>query len=314
MIKSDLLMIGPQSEDVISALEQDFTIHRYWEASDKAFLLRELSSTVRYIATGGNYGVSADIIAALPKLELISSFGVGYDAVNVEAARTAGVRVTNTPDVLNDCVAEITLGLMISLAHRIPQADAYLRAGRWASEGAFPLTDELTGKRAGILGLGRIGKEIARRLQAFRMEVVYHGRTRQDYEPYPYYDSLTDMARAVDWLIVIAPGSKSTEGIVNQQVIEALGPESYLVNVARGSLIDEPALVKALVSKNLRGAALDVFAQEPAVPKELTDLDNVVLLPHKGSATHKTRKMMGALVVRNLRAHLRGDPLISPVV
>ncbi len=314
MSKPDLLMIGPQSEEVISELEQDFTIHRYWEASDKASLLRELSGTVRHIATGGNYGTSADIIAALPKLELISSFGVGYDAVNVEAARAAGVHVTNTPDVLNDCVAEITLGLMISLAHRIPQADAYLRAGRWVGEGAFPLTDELTGKRAGILGLGRIGKEIARRLQAFRMEVVYHGRTRQDYEPYPYFDSLTDMARAVDWLIVIAPGSKSTEGIVNQQVIEALGPDSYLVNVARGSLVDEPALVEALVLKNLRGAALDVFAQEPSVPKELIDLDNVVLLPHKGSATHKTRKMMGALVVRNLRAHLKGDPLISPVV
>ncbi|WBU56171.1 2-hydroxyacid dehydrogenase [Paracoccus sediminicola] len=314
MSKPDLLMIGPQNDDVTSALEERFKIHRYWEAEDKQALLKDLSDKVRHIATGGSHGASREIIEALPKLELISSFGVGYDAVDVTAAREAGVRVTNTPDVLNDCVAEVTLGLMISLAHRIPQADRYLRDGKWESEGSYPLTDELTGKRAGILGLGRIGKEIARRLQAFKMEVVYHGRNRQPYEPYPYYDDLETMAREVDWLIVIAPGSRSTDGIVSRQVIEALGPESYLVNIARGSLVDEDALVEALVSRKIKGAALDVFAAEPKVPARLIPLDNVVMLPHTGSATHKTRKMMGDLVVKNLLAHLDGNPLISPVV
>ena len=314
MTKPDLLMIGPMSDVVVSGLEEDFTIHRLWEAEDKPALLRDLSDRVRHVATGGHHGASAEVIEALPALEVISSFGVGYDAVDVDAARAAGVRVTNTPGVLNDAVAETTLALMLALCRRVPQADRYLREGRWKSEGDFPLTDELTGRRAGILGLGRIGKEIARRLQAFRMEVVYHGRNEQPHEPYPFYADLEAMAAEVDWLIVIAPGSKSTEGIVSRAVLEALGRKGYLVNVARGTLIDEPAMVEMLRSGALRGAALDVFAREPEVPEALFELDNVVLLPHVGSATHKTRTMMGELVVANLRAHLRGDPLLTPVV
>ena len=314
MPKPDLLMIGPMVAHVVADLEEDFAVHRLWEADDGAALLASLADRVRFVATGGHHGASAEVIEALPGLELISSFGVGYDAVDVAAARRAGVRVTNTPDVLNDAVAETTLALMLALCRRVPQADRYVREGRWAREGDLPLTDELTGRRAGILGLGRIGKEIARRLQVFRMEVVYHGRNRQPHEPYPYYDDLERMAREVDWLVVIAPGSASTRGIVSRAVMEALGEKGYLVNVARGSLVDEPAMVELLRSGGLRGAALDVFANEPEVPEGLLDLDNVVLLPHQGSATVRTRRLMGDLVVANLRAHLRGDPLLTPVV
>lgn len=312
--KPDLLQISPFPPHMVEALEQDFTIHRYFEADDKAAMLDKLKDSVRFVATGGHHGCSADVIAALPKLEVISSFGVGYDAVDVKAARQHNVRVTNTPDVLNDAVAELTLGMMLALCRRIPQADAYVRAGDWVSKGNYPLTAELTGKRVGILGLGRIGKEIARRAQVFKMEVVYHGRTHQADEPYPFYADLTQMARDVDWLVVIAPGSASTKGIVSRDVMEALGPDGCLVNMARGTLIDEPAMVELLKSGKLGGAALDVFLEEPKVPEELFALDNVVLAPHQGSATHKTRRAMGDLVVKNLRAHLKGDPLISPVV
>jgi lactate dehydrogenase-like 2-hydroxyacid dehydrogenase len=223
------------------------------------------------------------------------------------------VRVTNTPNVLNDAVAELTIGLMIALARRIPQADAYTRAGKWPAAN-YSLQRELTGKTVGILGLGRIGKEIAMRAQAMKMRVVYHGRKKQPNEPFAYYSDLTQMAREADWLVVIAPGGKDTQGMVSRQVLEALGPEGFLVNMARGTLIDQDAMVEMLVSGALGGAALDVFANEPEVPAELFRLDNVVLSPHQGSATGQTREAMGALVVANLEAHFAGEPLISAVV
>ncbi|MBO0661928.1 2-hydroxyacid dehydrogenase [Jiella sp. MQZ9-1] len=314
MTKPDLLQICPYADPIVQALEDDFTLHRYFAAEDKPALLQRLAPTTRFIATDGHHGASKAMIDALPKLELIASFGVGYDAVDVTAAKAAGVSVTNTPNVLNNCVAEVTLGLMLALCHQIPQADRYVRQGRWAAEGNFPLTDELTGRRVGILGLGRIGKAIAKLLQAFQMEVVYHGRNRQEHQPYPYYADLEAMARDVDWLIVIAPGSASTKGIVGRAVMTALGPAGKLVNVARGSLVDEAAMIALLEAGELGGAALDVFAEEPQVPERLRTLDNVVLLPHQGSASHKTRSAMGQMVVRNLKAQLRGEPLISPVV
>lgn len=310
MPKPDLLLVAAYPEPVVAALERDFTVHRHREGEVPA----DLAARVRFLATGNGSGCRRATIEALPKLEIVASFGVGYDKVDVAAARERNVRVANTPDVLNDCVAEVTLALMLALCHQLPQADRYVREGRWEREGDFGLTAEMTGRRAGILGLGRIGKEIALRLQAFRMEVVYHGRNRQEHQPYPYYADLARMAREVDWLVVIAPGSDSTRGLVSREVMEALGPEGHLVNVARGSLVDEPAMIELLSDGRLGGAALDVFSQEPRVPEALRRLENVVLLPHQGSATHKTRAAMGGLVVRNLRAHLRGDPLASAVV
>jgi lactate dehydrogenase-like 2-hydroxyacid dehydrogenase len=293
-----------------TALAERFTIHKLHEAADKPQFLAGLKDRVRGIA-GGN--VAPDLMDQLPKLEIIANFGVGYDSIDTAAAKARNIRVTNTPGVLDNAVAEITIGLMLALARRIPQSDQYVRQGKWPA-GPFPFQVELNGKTVGILGLGRIGKEIAARAQAMRMRVVYHGRRRQPDEPFIYYPDLTDMARDVDWLVIIAPGGKGTDKIVSRQVLEALGPSGYLVNMARGSLVDEPALIELLQQKKLGGAALDVFADEPNVPPALFPLDNVVLSPHQGSATQQTRDKMGALVVANLAAHFAGEPLFSPVV
>jgi len=310
-MKPEILMPGPMLQSCMDALDAAYVVHRLWAAPDPAALLAEAGPRVRAIATAK--GCDAALIAALPKLEVIASFGVGYDSVDVGAAQARGVRVTNTPDVLNDAVAELTIGLMVALARRLPQADAYVRAGRWRAEGVMPLTRQLTGAKAGILGLGRIGKEIARRLEAMRVTVSYHGRSEQPGQPYRYYADLAAMARDVDWLVVIAPATPQTVGVVSRAVLTALGPEGHLVNVARGSLVDEPALVDLLGAGALGGAALDVFADEPTVPEALMAMENVVLAPHVGSATHHTRWAMGDVVVRNLAAHFAGQPLISPV-
>lgn len=310
-MKPEILMPGPMLQSCMDALDAAYVVHRLWAAPDPAALLAEAGPRVRAIATAK--GCDAALIAALPKLEVIASFGVGYDSVDVGAAQARGVRVTNTPDVLNDAVAELTIGLMVALARRLPQADAYVRAGRWRAEGVMPLTRQLTGAKAGILGLGRIGKEIARRLEAMRVTVSYHGRSEQPGQPYRYYADLAAMARDVDWLVVIAPATPQTIGVVSRAVLTALGPEGHLVNVARGSLVDEPALVDLLGAGALGGAALDVFADEPTVPEALMAMENVVLAPHVGSATHHTRWAMGDVVVRNLAAHFAGQPLISPV-
>lgn len=311
-MKPEILQIVPMLPEVEAALGDAYRVHRYWEAADRAVLLAEVGEQVRAVATDGHAGVPAEVMAACPNLGMAASYGVGYDAIDIPACKARGIRVSNTPDVLNDAVAEITVGLMIALARRIPQADAYVRAGRWPAA-HFALARELNGAHAGILGLGRIGKEIARRLQAMKMRVSYHGRREQPYEPYQYYSDLEAMARDVDWLVVIAPGSAETRGIVSRRVMEALGPEGALVNVARGALVDEAALVELLADGRLGGAALDVFEAEPTVPEALWTMENVVLSPHQGSATHKTRSAMGDLVVRNLAAYFAGDPLITPV-
>ncbi len=310
---AEILMLGRMLPSVMEALDAAYTVHRLWEAPDRAAMLADVGPRIRGVATDGHLGLPGDVMEACPGLEIASSYGVGYDAIDIDACRARGIRVTNTPDVLNDAVAEMALGLMLSLCRRIPQADAYVRAGKWVSEGNFGLTGELTGRKVGILGLGRIGKEIARRCQAMKMQVVYHGRTEQVHEPYPFYADLEAMARDVDWLVVIAPGSASTKGIVSRAVLEALGPDGALVNVARGSLVDEAALVDCLASGKIGGAGLDVFEAEPKVPEALFGMDNVVLQPHQGSATHKTRAAMGDLVVKNLAAHFAGLPLLTPV-
>ena len=312
-MKPEILQIGRMIPSAMTALEAAYTVHRYWEASDKAALLAEVGPRIRAIATDGHNGVPADVFAACKAIEVVSSFGVGYDGVDIAACKARGIKVTNTPDVLNDAMAEITVGLMISLARRLPQADHFVRQGGWRPGQNFGLTGELTGRMAGILGLGRIGKEIARRLQAMKMQVVYCGRSRQADQPYPFYDDLLEMARDVDWLIGVVPGSPQTTGLVSREVMAALGPEGSLVNVGRGSLVDEAAMIEMLSDGRLGGAALDVFEAEPEVPQALRELENVVLSPHQGSATHKTRTAMGDLVVRNLAAHFAGEPLLTPV-
>jgi len=308
----DLVMIGPMMPSVMEALAEGFEIHRYWQAENKADFLKQ-HSAVRFLATDGHRGCSAEMMDALPSLEIIACYGVGTDAIDLDAAAARSIRVTNTPEVLNDAVAELAIGLMLDLCRRISDADKFVRGGKWL-KGGYPLTGELTGATVGILGLGRIGKEIARRAQAFKMQVVYHGRSRQRFEPYPFYENLEDMARDVDWIVAVVPGGGSTSGLVSRKVLEALGPNGAIVNLGRGSLIDERAMVDLLQSGGLGGAALDVFEQEPKMPEALWSMPNVVLSPHQGSATGKTRWAMGDLVVRNLRAHQSGKPAITPVV
>lgn len=306
----EILQTGKLLASCEAALAERYTVHKLHEEADPQAWLAANGSRIR--AHAGS-GVQADLMDALPNLEIIASFGVGYDNIDTKAAKARNIRVTNTPNVLNDAVAELTIGLMIALARRIPQADQYVRQGKWLG-GSMPLFTELTGKTVGILGLGRIGKEIAARAQAMKMRVVYHGRHRQKSEPHVYYDDLVDMARDSDWLVLIAPGGKGTERIVSREVLEALGPKGMLVNIARGTLVDEPALLELLQNGGLGGAALDVFENEPNVPAGFLGLDNVVLSPHQGSATVQTRDAMGALLVANLEAHFAGEPLISAVV
>ena len=309
----EVLVIGPLMDHVMAALEDRYTVHRYWQAVDAAKLVRDIGPAIRVIATDGHYGASRALIEQLPNLEIIVCQGVGYDAIDVDFATQRGIVVTNTPGVLNDAVAELALGLIIDLGRRITACDHYIRAGKWKTSGPYPLTAEIAGSHVGILGLGRIGKEIATRCTACKMEVSYHGRHHQPDQPYRYYRDLIDMAHAVDWLVVIAPGDTGTAGIVSREVMQALGPQGCLVNVARGSMVDEPALIELLQQGALGGAALDVFAHEPDVPEALCKMDNVVLVPHIGSATYKTRKAMGDLVLANLAAHMAGKPVLTPV-
>ncbi|MDB5473806.1 MAG: 2-hydroxyacid dehydrogenase [Devosia sp.] len=306
----EILQTGKLHTSCETALAERYTVHKLHEQSDPDAWLAANGERIR--AHAGS-AVKADLMARLPNLEIIAGFGVGYDNIDTKAAKQRNIRVTNTPNVLSDAVAELTVGLMIALARRIPQGDQFVRRGKWPA-GDMGLFSELTGKTVGILGLGRIGKEIASRCQAMKMRVVYTGRKRQPSEPHVFYDSLTQMARDSDWLVIIAPGGKSTDGIVSREVLEALGPEGMLVNVARGTLIDEGAMLELLQNGGLGGAALDVFVGEPTVPSAFFALDNVVLSPHQGSATHQTRDAMGALLVANLEAHFAGEPLISAVV
>jgi lactate dehydrogenase-like 2-hydroxyacid dehydrogenase len=312
MTTPEILTLGPLSAPLTATLEQTYTVHHLWRAPDRAALLAAVGPRIRAAATTGHIPCPPALLDALPNLRLLASFGVGYDAIDVPLVTSRGVTLTNTPDVLNDAVAEITIGMMIALAREILPADRHVREGRWPS-GNYPLTAQLTGSRVGILGLGRIGKRIADLCAGFRMEIAYHGRREQPDQPYRYYGDLVEMAGAVDWLVLIAPSTPETVGLVNRRVLEALGPRGRLVNVARGNLVDEAALVDLLVSGRLGGAALDVFVDEPRVPDALFGLKNVVLQPHQGSATHVTRRAMGDVVARNIAAFFAGEPLLSPV-
>ncbi|WP_029041718.1 2-hydroxyacid dehydrogenase [Cucumibacter marinus] len=292
-------------------LDETYEVIRLHQADDPATVLAERAGDIRAVVSGA---VDAALIEALPGLEIIAIPGVGHDGIDLGAAKHREIRVGNTADVLNDAVAELAIGLMIALARRIPQADVYVREGRWAAEGNYPLTGELTGSTVGIIGLGRIGKEIAARCLAMKMRVIYHGRTRQDHVPYVHYDKLGDMARDANWLVNVAPGGAGTEKLISRPVLEALGPEGCLVNLGRGTTVDEAAMIELLQSGGLGGAALDVFEDEPDVPDLLRTLDNVVLSPHQGSATVKTRRAMGWRVMENLAAHFEGRPLLSSVL
>ena len=311
-MKPEILCVLPLMPSVMTVLEERYTLHKLWQAEDRGALLADIGASIRGIATDGHAGASAELMAALPNLEIVGCYGVGVDAIDLGHARQRGVVVTNTPGVLTDDVADMALALLLDVCRGISAGDRYVRGGRWP-EGPMPLTRSLTGKRVGILGLGRIGMATARRAEAFGCAIAYHGPREKPEAPYPYVADLAAMARESDFLVVACPGGPATAGIVDRAVLDALGPEGGVVNISRGSVIDEPALVAALQDGRLGSAALDVFAAEPNVPQPLLAMDNVVLQPHMGSGTVETRAAMGQLVLDNLAAHFDGRPVLTPV-
>jgi hydroxypyruvate reductase len=271
------------------------------------------ASGIRAVAASGDSRVSAELIGQLPALEIISVMGVGYDGIDVAAAKARGVVVTHTPDVLNDDVADLALGLMLCAARQLPAADRFVRAGEWEAKGAMPLQRKMSGARLGIVGMGRIGQAIAKRAEAFGMSIAYTARSARAGLPYRYLPSAEALAAESEFLVVITPGGAGTRHLINAAVLKALGKKGILVNVARGSVVDEAALIEALEQGVIGGAALDVFEDEPRVPARLKALPHVVLVPHIGSATTATRQAMADLAFANLQAHFAGQPLPTPV-
>ena len=312
-MKPEIILVEPMMPDIEAALDAGYTGHRLAAAPDRDRLGAEVGPRVRAVVTGGGTGVSNAIMDACPNLGIVAINGVGTDAVDLKHAKSKGVRVTNTPDVLTDDVADLAIGLMIAGSRRMMVGDRFVRAGQWPG-GKLPLARKVTGKRLGILGLGRIGQAIADRAAGFGMAISYTNRKPRTDVPYRFVASPEDLARESDILVVAASAGPDARNMVNRAVIDALGPDGLLVNVARGSVVDEPELVAALKDGRLGGAALDVFANEPHVPDALFALDNVVLQPHQASATVETRKAMGDLVLANMSAFFAGQPLVTPVV
>ncbi|HWC93316.1 MAG TPA: 2-hydroxyacid dehydrogenase [Pseudolabrys sp.] len=313
--KPDVLLIGQKKPVMVKGLDPKVTLHYLADAKDPDAFLKSLADKVRAIAIAYTANkLDAAFMQKLPKLAQISSFGVGYDHIDAKWAGEHGIVVTNTPEVLNEEVADTALGLLLCTVREMPQAERYLRAGKWVSQGHYPLTKAtLRNRTVGMVGMGRIGKAIARRLEAFGVPVVYHSRHPQPGVSYKYYPKLLDMARAVDTLMVIVPGGATTANMINAEVLKALGPQGILINMARGSVVDEPALIEALKNRTIYSAGLDVFAKEPNVPKELLDMDHIVLFPHLGSSTEVTRAAMDQLVVDNILAWAAGKPPLTPV-
>ncbi|MDB5358739.1 MAG: 2-hydroxyacid dehydrogenase [Rhodospirillales bacterium] len=311
-MKPEILVASPMPAPTMRSLDENFILHKLFEAKDQDAFLAAIKDKVRGIATSGGKGASAALMDALPKTEIIANFGVGYDAVDVPAAKARNIPITNTPDVLTDDVADLALALLLDSARLISRADRFVRAGLWL-KGNHPFGQAVAGKKLGIVGLGRIGAAIATRAEAFKLQVSWHGPRPKPDAKWPYVADLVTLAREVDFLCVICPLTPQTFHLITREVMEALGPEGTLINVARGPVVDEAALVDALKTGKLGHAALDVFEDEPRVPEALFAMENTVLLPHQGSATTETRTAMGQLVVDNLVAHFAGKPLLTRV-
>jgi lactate dehydrogenase-like 2-hydroxyacid dehydrogenase len=310
----DVLSIGSFPDVTNAELARRFAVHHYFQAPAPGMLAPELKAHIRAIATEANRGTSRALIEALPNLEVIAVFGVGTDAVDLSAARENNVNVTNTPGILSDEVADLAIGLMLASARQILFADRYVRDGTWATKGPIPLGRSVGGKTMGVLGLGGIGRAIADRGVALRMRVLYHGPRRKPDVPYLYVADPVELGRASDYLMVACAGGPQTRHLVSAAVIEALGPQGTLINVARGSVVDEGALIAALRDGRLGHAALDVFDSAPNPSPDLLKLPNVIVQPHHGSATVETRTAIGQLMIDNLAAHFGGRPLLTPVL
>ena len=312
--KPDVLMVGTRKPVMMKGFEGKVNLHHWLDLKDKDAFVKEQGGKIRAIAIAYTANkVDEGFLKQFPKLEQVSSFGVGYDHIDAKWAGVHGITVTNTPEVLNEEVADTAIGLLLCTVREFPQSERFLRAGKWP-QGQYPLTKAtLRDRTVGMVGMGRIGKAIARRLEAFGVPVVYHSRNPQSGVTYKYYPKLLDMARDVDTLMVIVPGGASTQNMINADVLKALGPRGVVINMARGSVIDEPALIEALKNRTIYSAGLDVFAKEPHVPKELIEMDHIVLFPHLGSSTEVTRAAMDQLVVDNILAWAAGKPPLTPV-
>ena len=314
MDRTGLLLIGRMMPMIEEQLEAGFDVLRVTKETPLDSLGEAQRNAIRCIATGGHMRVDGTLMQHFPNLAIVSNFGVGYDTVDAAWAGQHGIYVTNTPDVLTEEVADTALGLLIMTARSLSASERYLRAGNWAAKGAFPLTHTtLRGRHVGIVGLGRIGKAIAKRCEACGLAISYFGRRKQEDVAYPYYGNLVEMARAVDTLMIVVPGGAGTEKLVDAEVLAALGPDGIVVNIARGTVIDEAALIEALEKRVIAAAGLDVFEKEPQVPEALMAVDSAVLLPHVGSASVATRNGMGQLVVDNLIAWRDSGRPITPV-
>ncbi|WP_417522752.1 2-hydroxyacid dehydrogenase [Marinovum sp.] len=315
MSKPVILQMGAYPSWDEAPLNADFEMRRIFDADDQEAFLAHHAAEVRGIATRGELGASGDLIAACPKLEIVSVYGVGYDAVDLDACRARGIRVTNTPDVLSGDVADFAVTMMLAQSRGIVAGDAWVRGGQWETQGAVPLQRRAFGRRAGILGLGRIGFEIARRLAGFDMQISYSDVAPKDYAPdWTFVATPEELAARSDLLFVAAAASEATRHIVDADVLRALGPDGMLINVSRASNVDEEALITALGDGTLGAAALDVFEGEPALDPRFRALPNILLQPHQASGTVETRKAMGALLRANLEAHFAGKPPVSPVI
>lgn len=309
-----VLQVGPLMQTVQDTVANVYGAVRLPDSpADQAKFLGHRGHTFDVAVTSGRFGVGTELMQALPSLRAVVNFGVGYDTTDTRQATERGIAVSNTPDVLNDCVADTAVALYVDVLRRTSAADRYVRRGDWARHGNFPLATKASGKRVGILGLGRIGKVIARRLEGFDCTLSYHNRKKAPGVAYEYASSPVELARNADVLIVAAAGGPESVHVVDHEVIEALGPNGYLINIARGSVVDERALVAALLAGRLGGAGLDVFADEPKVPQDLLSMDNVVLLPHLGSGTKETRAAMAELTLANLAQFAADGTLVTPV-
>jgi len=313
-MKPEILLIEPMMPELEAKLDATYAVHRLAQAADRMAFIADVAPRVRGLVTGGGTGASNAILDALPKLEIIAINGVGTDAVDLMHAKEKGIRVSNTPDVLTEDVADLGMALMLAAARQIVAGDRFVRDGRWARKEAIPLARKVSGKRLGILGMGRIGRAIGKRAEGFGMQIAYTDIRAFEELPYRYVPTLLDLARESEILIIAAAGGAQSRGIVNRAVMDALGRDGILVNVARGTVVDEPALVAALSKGTLGGAGLDVFLDEPNVPPELLTLGHLVLQPHRASATVETRIAMGELVLANLAAHFSGKTLPTAVV
>nr|AJW87633.1 hydroxyphenylpyruvate reductase [Prunella vulgaris] len=308
-----VLMMCPMSNYLEQELDNRFKLFRYWAQPKQRDFLADHAASIRAVVGNATAGADAELIASLPKLEIVSCFSVGLDKVDLIKCKEKGIRVTNTPDVLTDDVADLAIGLILAVLRRICECDKYVRRGAWKL-GDFKLTTKFSGKRVGIIGLGRIGLAVAERAEAFDCPISYYSRSKKGNTNYTYYGSVVELASNSDILVVACALTPETTHIVNRQVIDALGPKGILINIGRGPHIDEAEMVSALVEGRLGGAGLDVFEKEPEVPEQLFGLENVVLLPHVGSGTEETRKAMADLVLGNLEAHFSSKPLLTPVV